>query len=480
MREFFVIVHPMSLERETVPLSRLSPEVPQSSRRILGARPLEVPLLVLREERRSNSVLALAMPEGATPDFDELGPLSSVASLASTETGFLQTRVPVFHFPGPLGRVADLCRAAGSEIVRHDKAEFRLWFETNVEKFPPIAELRRHAGQLTHEQLEALLVPLIYLNHLWRQGNPEDEPALGPSAMPDPLHELLTHVAAEVGTIPRFSQIVMTMMAWQLDGSSDGEPITHGDLVSLDRMRHPFWLDDGNQSELDLYRSFFAVEAFGVPLYGWGAYALECAAIDDRAGGALALTMIRAALRNVYTYTKMLIPRIDAHQFRRLQVTYGWVGDEVNGVASGYQLPFMLMLDALFHVNYRHDGVVAARANNLRFVPEHWKRFFRMVYNRQPSLKTWVVEAGDADLEAAYLGCVQLFSLFRQMHRHLGGQVIKGGTTTGRIFADHHDNYVNFMDEMAALVADTTATGDLSVPVTPDSPAAAASRGESR
>ncbi|WP_141976528.1 hypothetical protein [Saccharothrix saharensis] len=470
----------MSAERAVVPLSRLSLEVPQAERRILGARPLEVPLLVLEGERRTESVLALAPPAGVLLDFAELGPLASVTALASTETGFLQTRVPVFDFPGPLGRVAELCRAAGAEIVRHDEVGFRSWFETNAGEFPPVAELWRHALDLPPERLEALLVPLIYLNHLWRQGNPEQDPALGPSAMPDPLHELLTLVAAEVGTIPRFSQIVMTMMAWQLDGSTDGEPITHADLVSLDRMRHPFRLDEGNQSELDLYRSFFAVEAFGVPLYGWGAYALECAAVDDRAGGTLALTMVRAALRNVYTYTKMLIPRIDAHQFRRLQVTYGWVGDEVNGVASGYQLPFMLMLDALFHVNYRHDGVVAARANNLRFVPEHWKRFFRLVYDRQPALKTWVAEAGDAGLEAAYLGCVQLFGLFRQMHRHLGGQVIKGGTTTGRIFADAHDNYANFMDEMAALVADTTATGDLAAPVTPDSPTAAASRGEAR
>jgi hypothetical protein len=470
----------MSIERAVVPLSRLSLEVPQAERRILGARPLEVPLLVLEGERRTESVLALAPQAGASLDFAELGPLASVTALASTETGFLQTRVPVFDFPGPLGRVADLCRAAGAEIVRHDEVGFRFWFETNAGKFPPIAELWRHALDLPPDRREALLVPLIYLNHLWRQGNPEQDPALGPSAMPDPLHELLTLVAAEVGTIPRFSQIVMTMMAWQLDGSTDGAPITHADLVSLDRMRHPFWLDEGNQSELDLYRSFFAVEAFGAPLHGWGAYALECAAVDDRAGGTLALTMIRAALRNVYTYTKMLIPRIDAHQFRRLQVTYGWVGDEVNGVASGYQLPFMLMLDALFHVNYRHDGVVAARANNLRFVPEHWKRFFRLVYDRQPALKTWVTEAGDTDLEAAYLGCVQLFGLFRQMHRHLGGQVIKGGTTTGRVFADAHDNYANFMDEMAALVADTTATGDLAAPVMPDSPTAAASRGEPR
>ncbi|NUT51176.1 MAG: hypothetical protein HOV94_28310 [Saccharothrix sp.] len=439
-----------------------------------------MPLLVLEGDRSTEAVLALAPPGGVLPEYAALGPLASLATLAGTQTGFLQSRAPVYRFAGPLGPIADLCRVAGAEIVRHDKAAFRSWFKDRAGQFPPVERLWRHARELPPDQLEALLVPLIYLNHMWRQGSPEDEPATGPSAMPEPLHELLVLVADEVGAIPRFSQIVMTMMAWQLDGKAEGEPVTYRDLVSLDRMRHPFWLNDGNRSELDLYRSFFAVEAFGAPLYGWGAYALECAAVDDRAGGALALTMVRAALRNVYTYTKMLIPRIDAHQFRRLQVTFGWVGDEVTGVASGYQLPFMLMLDALFHVNYRHDGVVAARANNLRFVPEHWKSFFRAVYDHRPALRTWAAESDDPDLAAAYLGCVELFGLFRQMHRHLGGQVIKGGTTTGRIFADEQDNYTKFMAEMGALVADTTATADLSAPVVPDSPASAASRGEQR
>ncbi|MBW4721388.1 hypothetical protein [Saccharothrix obliqua] len=470
----------MSDERETVPLSAVAPEVAQAAEPVLGARPLEVPLLVLADTRRSAAVLALAPPEGVLPDYEALGPLASTASLASTETGFLQDSPPVFRFDGPLGLIADVCRVAGAEIVRHDRDAFRSWFKTQAGRFPPVAELWREARRLSPDDLEALLVPLIYLNHMWRQGNPEDEPVVGPSAMPEPLHELLVLVADEVGAVPRFSQIVMTMMAWQLDGVAEREPVTYRELVSLDRMRHPFWLNNDNQSELDLYRSFYAVEAFGAPLYGWGAYALECAANDDQAGGTLALTMVRATLRNVYTYTKMLIPRIDAHQFRRLQVTFGWVGDEVNGVASGYQLPFMLMLDALFHVNYRHDGVVAARANNLRFVPEHWKSYFRMIYNRQPALKSWVHESGNEDLAAAYVGCVELFGLFRQMHRHLGGQVIKGGTTTGRIFADAKDNYEKFMAEMGALVADTNATGDLATPVLPDSPAAAASRGERR
>ncbi|WKU42738.1 hypothetical protein Q3V23_00870 [Streptomyces sp. VNUA116] len=265
-----------------------------------------------------------------------------------------------------------------------------------------------------------------------------------------------------------------------LEGVRGGAELSYQDIAAVDCMRPAFWLNEGNRSELELYRAFYVVEAFGVPLYGWGCRALECAAADDRAGGVRALRMVQAVIRNVYMITKRLIPRIDADEFRRVQVTCGWVGDEVTGVAPGYQLPFMLMLDVLFHVNYTHyahPGVIAARANNLRFVPEDWKAFFRMVYGAQLALRTWVHESDDGPLAEAYRSCTGIFTLFRNMHRHLGGQVLKGGTTTGRVFDSAAANYEQFMSEMAALADDTAATSDVSRPAAPDSPPAAAGRG---
>ncbi|MGO1050118.1 hypothetical protein [Crossiella sp. CA198] len=410
-------------------------------------------------------------------DFHLLGPLRSLGTLACTQTGFLTDRAPDFRFPGPLQAIPELCRAAAAEYQRRDATAFRDWLSTQAAALPSAATLLRQAAELPVARAELLLVPLIYLNHLWRQGSPEDEPASGPSTMPAPLAELVVSTSNTAGTIPRFNQIVMTMLAWELDGVSGGEALTYQDITALDRMRPAFWLNHGNQSELDLYRAFFAVEAFGAPIYGWGCHALECAKVDDRAGATEALRRVQAALRNVFMVTKRLIPLIDPDEFRRIQVTCGWIEDEVTGVASGYQLPFLLMLDALFHVNFSHPDVIAARANNLRFVPEDWQAFFRMIYDHQPVLKTWVRESGDAALDKAYRSCVDLFALFRQMHRHLGGQAIKGGTTTGRVFGSAEKNYEQFMDEMAALVVDTTAAGDLAAAAAPDSPAAAASRG---
>ncbi|MCF3105764.1 hypothetical protein IPZ58_29875 [Streptomyces roseoverticillatus] len=469
-----------------VPVTELSSDLRPVGEPVCGVRPIEVPLVVLSGQRRE-TLFARTLPghdartppghdKRTLPDHDEasrfraMGPLRALGTLASTRTGFLLEHAPDFRGP-----VADLCRAASAHYAQGNATGFREWFAGRAASLD--GDLVRHVGQLSESGTEQLMVPLIYLNHMWRQGDPNADAAMGPSRMPEPLGSLLGPVAGAVGMIPRFNQILMTMLAFELDGVRGGAELSHQDIAAVDRMRPAFWLNEGNRSELELYQAFYAVEALGVPLYGWGCHALECAAADDRAGGAQALRMVQAVIRNVYMITKRLIPRIDADEFRRIQVTCGWVGDEVTGVASGYQLPFMLMLDALFHVNYTHPGVITARANNLRFVPEDWKAFFRMVYDAQPALRTWVHESGDGPLAEAYRSCTAIFTLFRNMHRHLGGQVLKGGTTTGRVFDSAAANYEQFMSEMAALADDTAATSDVSRPAAPDSPPAAASRG---
>lgn len=413
-------------------------------------------------------------------EFDPAEPLHALAKLACTQTGFLPERAPDFRFPGSLQEIPRLCRDAAAVYQRRDATAFRRWLSARIAALPEADGLPHRMMALPPERAELLMVPLVYLNHLWRQGNPDDPPATGPSALPAPLAGLLDSVAERIGTIPRFNQIIMTVLAWEIDGIDAGRELSYQDITALERMRPAFWLNEGNQSELDLYRAFFAVEAFGAPLYGWGCEALECATRDDRASAAIALRHIHTVLRNVYLVTRTLIPRIDPDEFRRIQVTCGWVGDAVTGVASGYQLPFLLMLDALFHINFSHADVIEARANNLRFVPEDWKAFFRMIYDRQPALRGWVWAAGDPGLAKAYQSCVDTFALFRRMHRHLGGQAIKGGTTTGRVFDSSEKNYEQFVTEMDALVVDTEAAADPAAEVWPDSPAAAASRGVRR
>ncbi|MFI9235536.1 hypothetical protein [Streptomyces sp. NPDC053079] len=468
-RANMALAHPLTVP-VMVPIAELSPDLRPVGEPVCGVRPIEVPLVVLSGERRQ-TLFARPLPgHDDASRFQAMGPLRALGTLASTQTGFLLEHAPDFRGP-----VADLCRAAAAQYVKGHAAGFREWLGDRAASLDQ--DLVRHAGLLLVSGAERLMVPLIYLNHMWRQGDPNADVATGPSRMPEPLGSLLGPAAGAVGMVPRFNQILMTMLAFELDGVRGGAELSHRDVAAVDRMRPAFWLNEGDRSELELYQAFYAVEAFGVPLYGWGCHALECAAADDRAGGARALRMVQAVIRNVYMITKRLIPRIDADEFRRIQVTCGWVGDEVTGVASGYQLPFMLMLDSLFHVNYSHPGVIAARANNLRFVPEDWKAFFRMVYDARPALRTWVHESGDGPLAEAYRSCTELFTLFRNMHRHLGGQVLKGGTTTGRVFESAAANYEQFMSEMAGLVDDTAATGDVSHPAAPDSPAAAASRG---
>jgi hypothetical protein len=383
--------------------------------------------------------------------------VASLDELASGSTGFLPGHVPDYRFDGPLGRIADLAREAGSVYCRRDAADFRSWLAAGAGTLPGAAALAVDAEHLPLARREALTVPLIYLNHMWRQGDPSALPATGPSRLPAPLDGLLDQLAEATGVLPRFTQITMTVLAWSLAGAGPGQSVSYADLVDLRRLEPAFWITPGSVGEADLYRSFFAVETFGAPAFRLGCRALEAAAAGRTADGAEALQGLADALRRVYLAARWYMLRIDPEEFRRLQVTCGWTGDRLTGVASGYQLPLLLMMDAVLGVHSVHPGITEARANNLRFVPAPWLEFFDAVRSHRPTLRAWVAGSGDPELAAALLRCVELFTLFRTLHRHVGGRVMAGGTTTGRVFRDETDNHDQFVDEMTALVADTSA-----------------------
>ncbi|WP_406053892.1 hypothetical protein OG462_43075 [Streptomyces sp. NBC_01077] len=416
----------------------------------------DVPLLALPGSR-------LEFDYGEPLDCAALSPLDAVGALASTQTGFMPPRCPDYQFPEPLSALASLCQSASTLYSQEDAQEFRKWVEAEndalAHRAGTLVSLIQSAISLPLPEQELLMVPLIYLNHMWRQGSPVLEAASGPSVMPPCFDVLLTALSESSGILPRFNQLIMTMRAWQVDGLSDGDRVSYRELADLNRIRPYFWLNGVNQSELNFYRAFFAVESFGIPIYGWGALALECAAADDAELGAFALRCVHDTLRNVYFCVRHLVPKVDPVEFRKIQLTGGWVNDDLNGAASGYQLPFMLMLDSLFQVDYSHPGAASARANGLRFVPGRWKEFFRSIHDHTPGLRSWVQQRQHTELTEAYQSCVDMYTVHRTLHRYTAGQTLRGATTTGRAFVSSERNYRDFMSETGALVRDTEAVG---------------------
>lgn len=449
---------PTPLSADLPPTELHSPAVraPASGRPIFGVATRDVPLLVIPGHR-------LEFDYGEPVDFDTRGPLESLGVLASTQTGFMPHRTPDYRFPHPLAGVVTLCDAASTVYAREDERSFRNWLHAEFDVLAARAGTSAHlielARSLSLPRQEMLMVPLIYLNHMWRQGSPIISPASGPSAMPVAFDSLLTALAESTGILPRFNQLLMTMRAWRIEALPGGERVTYRDLADLRRIWPYFWLNGSSHSELEFYRAFFTVESLGIPAYGWGCLALECAGADDTKLGAFALRCIHRTLRNVYFSVRHLVPHVDPVEFRKIQLTGGWINDELNGAASGYQLPFTLMLDALFQVDYSHPGTIEARANGLRFVPKRWQGFFQKIREQSPALRTWVRRRGHSELTDAYQRCIELFTIYRTMHRHLAGQTLRGATTTGRAFPDSERNYRTFMSEIGALVADTAAVG---------------------
>lgn len=451
-------IFPTPLTADLSPVELSAPVVRALVRgpRVFGVQTLDVPLLALKDNR-------VDFDFGEKIDFSTRSPLDSLSFLASTQTGFLAPTAPDYRFPGLLADVTALCDRASVVYAKEDEHAFRGWVQAEiaalVKRGGTLDELSRLATSLPLPRQEMLTVPLIYLNHMWRQGNPTFEPTRGPSAMPDPLNALLMTLEGSSGILPRLSQIVFSMRSVRFDGRSDGQLLSYRDINALEQVRPYFWFLRDSEAELNLYLGFYVLESFGAPLPAWACLALECAAADDVELGVFALRCVHAALRNVYFCVRHIIPQIDPVGFRKVQITGGWIEDEVTGVNSGYQLPFMMMLDALFRVDFTHPGTIKSKANNLRFVPRLWQDFFQSVREHDPALASWVRGRRCAELTDAYQRCVDLFTLFRTMHRYLAGQVLRGATTTGRSFDSYQRNYRVFMSEMSALRADTAATG---------------------
>ncbi|WP_435279878.1 hypothetical protein [Streptomyces sp. 1222.5] len=447
---------PLSADLPPAGLFSSTVRVPACGRPMYGVATQDVPLLTIPRTR-------LAFDYGEPVGCTVLRPLDALGLLATTQTGFMPPISPDYRFPEPLSNLTSLCEAASTLYSQEDERGFRKWMQaendTLARRAKTLSDLIHSALSLPLPKQELLMVPLIYLNHMWRQGSPTGEAASGPSTMPTCFHVLLTALSESTGILPRFNQLIMTMRSWRIDSLSDGSEVSYRDLTDLSHVRPYFWLNGVNQSELDFYRAFFTVESLGVPIYGWSVLALECASANDVELGAFALRCIHDALRNVYFCVRHLVPKVDPREFRKIQLTGGWINDELNGAASGYQLPFMLMLDALFQVDYSHSGAAQARANGLRFVPARWKNFFRSINMHSPALRLWVGQQKCPALTEEYQRCIELYTVHRTLHRHLAGQALRGSTTTGRAFESAERNYRDFMSETGALVRDTASLG---------------------
>lgn len=451
-------VYPRPLSGDFDPIDLVSTEMGgiAPGPRLYGTITRDVPLLILPNVKQEYDF-------GEPLDVDSIKLVNSLGLLATTQTGFMPTVAPDFRFPGILNIVSIMCSVGSSIYAREDEDAFRKWMREQIDSVVASAanwdEIVRQATSLPLPRQEMLMVPLVYLNHMWRQGNPALSAASGPSAMPQAFNALLDALAKSTGILPRFNQLMMTMRAWKIDGIPEATPVSYRDLTDLTRVRPYFWLNGASETELEFYRAFWTVESLGIPVYGWGCLALESASANDAELGAFALRCILGTLRNIYFATRYFVPHVEPIGFRKIQLTGGWVNDDLNGAASGYQLPFMIMLDSLFKVNYSNQAASKSRANGLRFVPRRWLRFFKALSERSPGLRSWVLERNDPELTDTYQRCIELFVIHRTMHRHLAGQTLRGSTTTARTFCSAESNYRDFMCEMKAIIDDTISVG---------------------
>lgn len=168
--------HPTPLSADLPPVELSSPQVrtPALGEPVYGVATRDVPLLALPETR-------LDFDYGDPLGCAARQPLDALGLLASTQTGFMPSRSPDYRFPAPLAGMAALCDAASTLYSHEDARSFRRWMEGENESLAAragtLVNLIQAAISLPLPQQEMLMVPLIYLNHMWRQGSPALEAA---------------------------------------------------------------------------------------------------------------------------------------------------------------------------------------------------------------------------------------------------------------------------------------------------------------
>jgi len=246
---------------------------------------------------------------------------------------------------------------------------------------------------------------------------------------------------------------------WRSDGASFQQLVEKPELL---RMRFQWFRSVAGETEQNFWRAFAISELHAVPMYGALGWLFEGLATGDEKLMAESLRTVGQVLENLTAVFKSNVKPelIDIDFFNQLQNTAHF--GMASAGAGGFQLPFIMLLDALLGV--WGAGNIPLKTEevweeNGREIHQSLRSLIQLVEDKAPVLRAAVAASSDPALKESFDAVVRGFTKWRATHRARAARWLETSTvTTGRDNEDMEGNVrKTFQKEMDHIIAATRA-----------------------
>lgn len=358
---------------------------------------------------------------------------NAFTKIATKEFGFMG-RPSLSSVPASVSRIVDLAEELPSVFTRNDAVALRRRIEIELEQVGEDALV-----DLSKREKELVFVALVYIRHAYHQGDPTAPAAQSADLETEPevLTRMCTSLGLDLGINP-----FLNLTAWVLLNWTTAAPHTRFDAIASNpndlKMRFQWFSGAAGQTEQNFWRAFAISEMCATPIYRVIGDLLNALATNRRQLMRQRLDDIAGVLKRLIDIFRALVTPelIEINDFNKLQNTAHF--GMASAGAGGFQLPFIIVLDALLLVDGNDGGcpftqkLAEVRAQNIDEVQCQIKEFaLKFVAPRARELK---MAAGDSpDVGESYNKVVSAFVHWRSLHRSRAAKWLAPSlVTTGR------------------------------------------------
>lgn len=384
-------------------------------------------------------------------------------TLASPTMGFLRD-APASPTNGRLCMIVELAEKASEVYCECDSVCTRSLIQKHFEMVGQASELLDALEGLPHCELACLFSALVYIRHMFHQGDPSQPPVQTTdvvmedgSVLPEPevLLTLCEQLAVKLGVRPYLNLTNWILFNWTTDGEASYlHLVQHPEKL---KMRFQWFRGAAGHTEQNFWRAFAISEVYAVPMYGAFGWLFEALAVGDEEMMVESLQTVGLVVQTLVATFKSHVKqdRINVSFFNQLQNTAHF--GMASAGAGGFQLPFIMLLDALLGVGNFPTKTQQVWEENQHEVHRSFASFVDLVKERAPALRAVVIASSNPDLKKAFDGVVKAFTIWRATHRARAANWLEtSSVTTGRDNEDmERDVKRTFQKEMDHMIIAT-------------------------
>eukprot|EP00931_Biecheleriopsis_adriatica_P115044 TRINITY_DN90891_c0_g1_i1.p1 TRINITY_DN90891_c0_g1~~TRINITY_DN90891_c0_g1_i1.p1 ORF type:complete len:511 (+),score=90.70 TRINITY_DN90891_c0_g1_i1:93-1535(+) len=385
-------------------------------------------------------------------------------SLASPTMGFFG-EPPATPRDSRLHRVVELAEQAPEMYTKCDSPSMRRHIKTQFESLGPASELLEALEGLPRCELACLYSALIYVRHMFHQGDPGQPPVQSEEVIlngrvlqePAVLSALCEQLSVKLGVQPYLNLTTWIFFNWTTTGTDNYQYLSeHPEML---KMRFQWFQGAAGRTEQNFWRAFAISEMQAVPMYEAVSFLLEALDVGDEGIMAKSLCTVSLVVQRQTAAFKNHVREecIDVAFFNQMQNTAHF--GMASAGAGGFQLPWIILLDALLGKGNLPAKTQQVREENHLELHVSVRSLVEIVKGRAPVLRTAIIASTNPELKEAFNGVVSAFTKWRATHRARAANWLENSTvTTGRDNQDMEgDVKRTFQKEMDHIIAATKA-----------------------